>query len=362
MRVLFVIPSFAGGGAERQLILLCEALNGLGVQTHVAHLHGGPNLRPALACGARLHQLSNVGNHDPRALIDLLRLIREIRPSVLQTWLLHADVFGGVAAKLSRVPWVLSERSSEAMYANGWKWALRRTIGRYASAVVANSNSGLAYWRKRGFHGPGYVIRNIAPPIQIARVDENVCTSVPPAQYPQVIAIGRLSPEKNFGTLLRALEPIFAKQLHLTAAILGEGPEREVLWRCIESSPALNGRVHLPGHVADVAHWLRRANVCVSLSSFEGLPNTVLEAMAAGCPVVVSDIPAHREVVNADIGVLVPADVGAISKAVEATLKDPASAAVRAGAACRSISGLSSASIAEAYLRVYEELTLKVCA
>jgi glycosyltransferase involved in cell wall biosynthesis len=356
LRVLHVIPSFAGGGAERQLTLLCGALADAGVEVHIAHMHDGPNLAAALACGARLHRIETSGNHDPRALTRLLHIIRHVRPSLVQTWLLHADVFGGLAAKLSRVPWVLSERSSEAMYASGAKFALRRRLGRTATAVAANSEGGLAYWRQVGFRGHGRVIGNIVtPPSEAGSIAPEFAHSFGTEQ-PLILTVGRLSAEKNLGCLLGALERVFARHPNTVAAFLGEGPERGALERQIAASSELRGRVRLPGHVAHVPGWLRAAAMLVSLSSYEGMPNAVVEAMTHGCPVVVSDIPAHREIVDADCGVLVQPEVNTVSEAILAVLADPESADRRAERARQKMTRWSPEAVAAAYLELYRHL------
>jgi glycosyltransferase involved in cell wall biosynthesis len=76
--------------------------------------------------------------------------------------------------------------------------------------------------------------------------------------------------------------------------ILGDGP----LWAACQKEAAGHERVHLVGHIGDVRPYLRGADYYVSASHSEGLPNAVLEAMACGLPVALSDIPSHREQVG----------------------------------------------------------------
>jgi glycosyltransferase involved in cell wall biosynthesis len=355
LTILHVIPSFAGGGAERQLVELAAGLVSSGVDVHVAYLHEGPNFSAAARSGAWLHRLDCAGNYDARVLLSLRRLIAELHPAVVQTWLLHADVFGGIAARWCGVPWVLCERSSGAMYAAGIKFRLRRCLGLGADALVANSAGGLQYWRNSGYRGPGAVIRNI--------------THVPGAAFPHaqsqarrptVLAVGRLSAEKNYVLLLDILETVLPRLPMASATILGEGPARAPLEARIAASPTLMGRVHLPGHVDDVAERLARASVFVSLSRFEGTPNTVLEAAAHGCPLVLSDIPAHRELLAADEARFVQLnDPTAIVDALFDALTDRAAACERAERARRHLAELSTDRITQEYLALYESILLR---
>lgn len=348
---LHVIPSFAGGGAERQLVRLAAGLSEAGVDVHIAYLHPGPNFDAAMQSGATLHQLNVSSNHDPRALFRLRALIKKIRPTVIQTWLLHADVFGGIAARMSGIPWLLSERSSAAMYSNGLKFKLRRRLGLFADAIVANSEGGLAYWRAASFRRPCYLIRNIVQP-PIVNLTEPAIV----AKVPTLLAIGRLSEEKNYPLLLEALEILFKRLPEVQATILGEGPEHLRLLSRVASSTTLSGRVNFLGHVEDVPRRLAEASVFVSLSRFEGTPNTVVEAIVHGCPLVISDIPAHRELLTPDEACFVEFNSpNAIAEVLYKQLIEYQEARARAQRAKHRLGDWSMERIAEQYIAVYND-------
>jgi len=351
--VLQVIPSLVGGGAERQLVELAAALTRAGVSVHLAYLHGGPNLEPARLSGATLHQLPASGNHDPRVLLALRALIRQLQPAVVQTWILHADVFGGLAAKSCGVPWLLCERSSAAMYASGAKFRLRRWLGRMADGVAANSDGGLSYWRDAGFRGLGQVIRNIVR-MPSEALPAALCVE---AQAPHVVAVGRLSEEKNYPLLLDALELVFQRHPDAHASILGEGAMRPELEARIAGSPSLAGRVSLPGYVPDVGQRLAAASVYVSLSRFEGTPNTVLEAIVNGCPLVLSDIPAHREWLSNDEAQWVsPDNPERVADAMVSALARPQTRGAQLVDARTRLQAWSADRIAAQYIALYQQL------
>ena len=290
LRLLHILPSFAGGGAENQLVQLSAGLRNRGIEVHVAYLYGGPNLELAKKTGVIYHQIPVLGNYDPLVILRLCRLIRELKPNLIQTWLLHADVFGGIAALLCRVPWVLSERSSESMYENSYKFSMRRYLGLKANAIIANSEGGLRYWRRAGFNGFCIAVRNITR----GTVFEGDIEAAHRTRH-SIICVGRLSEEKNWPMLLTVLEIVFKKFSDAHISILGDGPMRAELELQIMKSLTLQGRVMLPGYVTDVDARLGRSELFISLSRFEGLPNATLEAIQAGCAIVVSDISAHRE-------------------------------------------------------------------
>lgn len=358
VRVLHVIPTLGGGGAERQIVLLARELSRLKVDAHIAYMNDGPNSDRARESGACIHRLKVRGNHSPRALFGLLDLInRRIRPTVVQTWLLHADVFGGLAAKLTRVPWVLSERASHLAYLDGWKNAIRRNLGRHAETIVANSEAGLRYWRDVGYRGTGVVIRNIIEGAdQPSPTNESSQTSGA-VDTEAVLVVGRLAEQKNPAAVLEVLERVFLVRANAQAYFLGVGPLENRLKEHVAASSTLRGRVHFLGFVQEVEPWFRSARVCFSLSRFEGTPNAVLEAMRYGCPLVVSDIPEHLELLDSTSAWIAPLnDLGGAAALLTAALSDPVEARRRSVCASARLSRFNANSIAHQYVELYSQL------
>jgi glycosyltransferase involved in cell wall biosynthesis len=355
LTVLHAIPSFVGGGAERQLSLLAPELCRLGVQTHIAYVHPGVNLAPLVTSKVRLHAIACGGNHDPRILLKLVDLIRYVQPDLVQTWLTQMDIFAGVAARLTGTPFVLSERSSAPAYSHGWKNRLRWRVGQLATAVVANSKAGADYWRPRC---ASRVIRNGLPLSSIRAATAASPESMELQADTRVILFaGRLSPEKNIEQLLQALDQVLDRHPDCAAVLFGDGPLRAPLDHRVSAMRA-RARVRLAGFTPELWRWMRRASVFVSVSHFEGNPNTVLEAMAIGCPLVVSDIPQHREILDGTMTQFCnPASVDDIARAIDAVLDAPDLAGNRAAAALDAASASSIEQAANAYLSLYLELT-----
>lgn len=354
MKVLHLIASFGPGGAERQLSLIAPALARSGVEIHIAYCSGGPNLERLEGSGIHLHALTSSGNHDPVLAWKICQLVRRLRPDVVQTWLLQMDILGGVAAMLNRVPLILSERSSAAAYKPDWKTRLRLLVGRRAAGIVANSRGGLDYWRPNLSFERLHLVRNCVSPAEHPAGEPIEALAMHIVGRPVVLFAGRFSYEKNIPGLIEALILVASQHADVSIMMFGEGPERESAANSIANA-GLAQRIVVAGYSLQLAAWLAHAAVCVSVSHFEGHPNVVMEAAAAGCPLVLSDIPAHRELFDESSVLLVPTNSPSrIAEAVLETLNNPGAAQERAASA-RAIAAQCDLSTAVAtYLTIYE--------
>ncbi|HEV8693290.1 MAG TPA: glycosyltransferase [Lysobacter sp.] len=354
MRTLHLIASLGPGGAERQLSLVAPALARGGVDVHVAYCSGGPNLARLEDSGVHLHALPSAGNHDPALAWKVFRLVRRLRPDVVQTWLLQMDILGGAAALFNRLPLIVSERCSATAYPPGWKTHLRLLVGRRATCIVANSQGGIDYWRPHLSADRLHLVRNCVSPAEHPEGEPVEALAPSLAGHPVVLFAGRYTYQKNISGLVDAL--ILVARQHPDAAIrmFGEGPERESAERQVTAA-GLARRIVVAGYSSQLATWMAHATVCVSVSRFEGHPNVVIEAAAAGCPLVLSDIPAHRELFDERSAALVPIDSPPrIAEAVLETLHDPARARERATRARVIAAEWDLATAATTYGSIYE--------
>jgi glycosyltransferase involved in cell wall biosynthesis len=286
-----------------------------------------------------------------------LALLRRTRPDVLHTWMPMMDVLGGAAALGFRVPWVMSERASALAYTERWvDRVVRRRLGRFARAVVANSEAGLHYWNGGGRrHRIRRVIRNA--------IDLEAIRAAPVAEWPdggrntsRILFAGRLAFQKNVLTFIKALARLRTKRSFF-ALILGDGPDAGTA-RAMVAATALGDSVRFAGYREDIWGLMKAASVFVSPSHFEGHPNVVLEAVACGTPLVVSDIAEHREFLDATTAMLVsPDDDEGMAHALAAVLGDPEQARRRAEAARPLVDALSIERAAAEYDEVYRAVT-----
>jgi glycosyltransferase involved in cell wall biosynthesis len=274
---------------------------------HIAFVHDGPELLSLHDTRVILHKIAAAGNHDVRILYRLYSLVRRIRPEIVQTWLPQMDVLAGLVCIAARIPWVLCERCSPDAYkARLTDRFLRPRVGRRADAVIANSSGGRDVWF--GMLPPDaslHVIRNALPLDELRRSLPTKFSELDLAADTQaVIFVGRLDPQKNISVLLRVAEQV-VRRSNAVVLICGDGPLRPTIEANVRQV-GLKNRIRILGYRSDVAGLLKIAKVFVNPSLYEGQPNSVLEAMACGCALVVSDIPAHREFLNDSLAALVP--------------------------------------------------------
>jgi glycosyltransferase involved in cell wall biosynthesis len=357
MRVLHCIPSMQRGGAQRQLTYIARELVRVGWDIHVAVASDGPNLARLEATGATVHRLASSNHHDPRLIARLSRIVRRVRPDLIQVWLRQMEALGGVVALANGTPFIFSERSSAGAYPRTLKNTVRKSMARWASAIVSNSAGGDRYWEDHaGGRVRRYTIANAVPLDEIAaapRADLRGLGIGPGQEV--VLFAGRLEREKNLETLVAALKRVLATRA-ARAVCCGEGRLRPRLAQWLREHD-LASRVSVVGYVPDLWSWMKRANVVVSPSHFEGNPNVVLEAMACGSPLVVSDIPAHRELVDETTALLVDASSPeSLADAINRALGAPAAAAERARAAHTRASRCALPVMTRQYVEMYREV------
>lgn len=362
MRILHLISSLSGGGAEQQLQYLAPELARHGQEVHVAYLYPGLLETAEEIQGVQLHRIQASNNYDPRILFQVLRLIRHIRPQVIQSWIIQMDIIGGIAAWLNKIPFVIREPSSMPAYATHWKHQLRIKLVRGRAAVICNSHNGQNYWAAVAPKKKTYVVPNAIDFDSIKKASEGFLSLQGLTQKgPMIVCVARMtedrSGEKNVDVLIQAL-PSVLRQVSVTTVLCGDGPRRKELESLAKRLGIAQG-VHFTGYIPNIKIFsiLKHAAVFVSLSSFEGFPNAVIEAMACGCPVVVSDIPAHREFLDDDTAIFVrPKDPRAVAAAILDVLANPVAARESATKAKAKARHWSISAMAQKYEDVYKEV------
>ena len=295
---MHLIHSLGGGGAERQLSYLAPCLGQLGAEVHVAYVREGRNIERLKDSSCQLHRLHTYGNYDPRLYLSVASLVRDIRPALIQTWLPQMNVLGGVAAIRQNIPFVLSERNTGIAHENDLKSLARRWVGNRAAAIVSNSSQGLEYWADADPSVNKVVIPNALPTAELEQFREIKGSARRQVGEPLLILFaGRYVPAKRVFLVLDAFVEVVRRRADVVARMFGEGWKEDEL-RKRHSKSGVTDRVFVNSYTDDIWQWMADASVLVSLSEFEGQPNTVLEAAALGCPLLLSDIPAHRELIG----------------------------------------------------------------
>jgi len=356
VRILHLILSLSSGGAERHLASIGPELARRGHAVDVALVYGGVNMERVSASRCTIHRLVISGKRDPRILTRTVSLTRRLKPDVIHTWLTQMDVIGGITARLLRVPWVMSEQSAALNYPRTFLNSVRVAIGKYSDLIVPNSEGGAEYWISHGVESSRIEIVPSFVPLEEIESAEPLHDWRIAESDELVLYVGRLSPEKNVAVLIDAMQHVCREREFAKLAICGEGPLLSDLTARARTA-GLEERIVFAGFVPNVGSWLKRSRAVAAVSFVEGHPNAVLEAMAAGVPVVVSDIPAYRYILDDDSASFVPVgDPREIAAAIVRTLADRRPADERAARAKEGVRSLSLETVVTRYEEIYRRL------
>lgn len=360
--VLHIIPTLERGGAEKQLVLLATGLPRDEFEVQVCALtRGGPLETDLRAAGIPLAIIGKRWKFDPLAWWQLRRHITQVRPDIVQTWLFTANAYGRTAALAAGVKKIVaSERCVDS-----WKGAhelwIDRLLARRTDAIVCNSRGVEQFYRHQGIDASKLrVIHNgIGPAAPSGATRDGLLAELGlPSNVRLIGAVGRLWQQKRVKDLIWAADLLKVIRSDVHLVILGDGPQRKALERYRELCH-IEDQVHFLGARNDVARWMPHFEVLWLGSSFEGLPNVVMEAMASGVPVVATDIAGTNElVVHGQTGFLVPVgDRAGLARFTNKILDDSALAA-RLGTAGRERIGqeFTLAAMVEKHAALYREL------
>ena len=272
-----------------------------------------------------------------RAIVPLAAHLRSERPDVLFTTLHHTSLVASLARTLARTstPLFLREAttvSARPIPANDLRQRAKRLAMHWAYAgadgVVAVSE-GVADDLRQTFGVPDHKLWTLYTPVvtddvkRLASLDPEHPWFVPDAP-PVVLGVGRLRDHKGFMSLIEAFTKVRATR-PMRLVLLGEGEQRSALERHAFEL-GVGDDVELPGFVSNPFAFMSRSSVYVLSSAFEGLPGTLIQAMACGCPVVATDCRSGpREILeDGRYGELVPVgDVEAMARAIGSVLDEP---------------------------------------
>jgi glycosyltransferase involved in cell wall biosynthesis len=339
-RILHIIPTFDRAGAEKQLLVLAAGLPRDEFDVHVCALtRGGPLLGEFRAAGIPTTVIGKRMKGDAVTFTRLLLHIRRQQPDIVHTWIFAAGSYGRVAARLAGVRHLVAGEYCVDRWKSTWQWIVDRRLARHTDRFVANSAAIRDYCAEHGIPADRFTIipNGVAParPCNVSRTELLRELNCPPDAR-LIGVVGRLWPQKRVKDLIWAADLLRVLHNNLRLLIIGDGPERSVLERFARLASDLD-HVRFLGHRDDVWRIMPHLDVVWNGSGYEGQPNAVMEAMAAGVPVVASDIPGNRElVVHSETGFLVPiAGRAARARATDQIFTDPALAAALGAAARR---------------------------
>ena len=371
VRVTHVITGLARGGAEIMLLRLLGAMDRARFAPEVVSLRGPGVIGPRIAAlGIPVHDAGLSGGLPrPSDLRRLTGLVRRARPDLVHTWMYHADLFGGLAARLGcgiPVIWALHNSTLDPRQV---KLATRATVRLNAllsrwlpSRIVSCSETAAALHRDLGYAADkllvipnGFDVGVFAPdPAARAAVRAELGLA---DGTPLVGSFARFHPQKDHRTLCDAAGRVAAANPAVHFVLAGEGIEwtNATLAGWIAASGSRE-RFHLLGERDDMPRLTAALDLLVVSSSFgEAFPLVIGEAMASEVPCVVTDVGDARQMVGDTGRVVPPRDPAALAGAIGELLRlTPES---RAGlgrrARDRVARELSLAAIAERYQSLY---------
>ena len=352
LRIAFFIRALKGGGAQRDTILLANEIAARGIPVDLLTLVPDGPLRPLVApCVS----IVPIGGGKLRAAVPgLRRALIERRPGVLISAEAAPNLVALLATKLTprtRRPRLLLREVGSPSIAqrldpyrqNRIAYRVLRFVYRFADAIVT-----LTEGARRD------LAENFGVPAdRLVKMSANAVIDAAAARAGEgtrekglLVSVGRLSPEKDHATLVRA----FAKlDRSLRLEIAGDGPMRDAL-QSLARELGVSDRVTLSGFVTDPFSVFRRAELAISSSRYEGFGNAIVEALACGTPVVATDCPYGPREILADgrYGVLTPVgDADALGRAIaQALAATPDRAALRARAAMHTVARAADALLA----------------
>lgn len=328
-RIAVFIPSLRGGGAERAMLLFATGVAERGIDVDLVVGTGAGQLASEVPPSVNMIDLGVT--RLSRALPALVRYLRRVRPHALYSTIMHANLIAIVARRLAMTDTRVVVRESNAPRSAvaaslGSRISLRLLpwIYPYADSIISVSG-GVADELCELNAALGSKVTVLPTPVvypaMLEASKEPLNADLAGRRY--IVAAGRLHPQKDFTTLLRAFAQLRADlRPLLTLVILGEGSERSVLEE-LAKELGISDRLMMPGFVSNPFPYLRGAEVFVLSSRYEGMPNVLVQALALGTKVVATDCPSgpYEVLAGGKYGELVPVgDPVGLARAIERTI------------------------------------------
>ena len=310
-RILQIIPTLDRGGAEKQMTLLATGLAAADFDVQVCVLtRDGPLGAVLKSAGIEYHVINKTWKADPSAYLRLRRHIKRLKPDVVHTWLFAANSYGRFAASSLKVKSVIASERCVDSWKSWRELAIDRYLAKRTNRIVANSESVRDFYAAHGINPDLFqVIPNAVekPAVNGPQKKAELISELGLPDDVRLIGfVGRLWPQKRVKDLIWAADLLKCVRDDTHLLIVGDGPQRWRLER-YRDQVEIRDRVHFLGERGDARDIISALDCLWLASAFEGQSNAVLEAMAAGVPVVATDIPGMRDlIVPGETGLLVP--------------------------------------------------------
>ncbi len=331
-KILYVITDLERGGVPLHLHRLACAVRDRGFLPQVVSLALPGEVGDMLQDdGIDVHTCGARSPWDLRVVLRLARLIEQHAPDIVHSVLFHANIAARFAALEARFPAsrLLCELQTVEVERT-WHLAVDRWTHRLCRCTIGNSPSVIGHLATHA-HIPSnrlaLVRGGIDPaPFQAAKPLDRGALGLP-SDARVILWVGRLDPVKGLDNLITSVKQVAHLTPPVHLLIAGHGPEQHRLSEMVSAS-GLSTRVHLLGPRTDIPSLMKMADVFAFPSRTEGLPNALLEAMAAECAIVTTDVPGCRDLIEDGVtGRLVSyGDTSGLAGAIQELLDEPATA------------------------------------
>lgn len=322
MKITFFIGSIYGGGAERVTCNLASYLVRKGYQTEILtiseteriyELDERVTVNTLLPLSERKGKLWNIAVRLPRFLKYLKNNKTDIYIVMLPKTILMMLAF----RKKIRAKVITAERNDPKAYSKILAYFLTKYASR-AEGWVFQTYDAQKWYENAINNCKSTIIPNAINPAFIRTHYEGDKSKV-------IAGVGRLSPQKNFGVLIKAFAKIAQEFPEYNLVIYGQGNQENEL-KSLVTYLKLSKRIYFPGNILNIADEIEKSTMFVLSSDFEGMPNALMEAMALGLPCVATDCPCGGPrclIQNGVNGILVPVgDVDKMANAMRSVLFD----------------------------------------
>lgn len=350
--VMHIIPTLEIGGAERQLVFLANEQINNGYDVNIAVRKKG-FLYKKLNDKVKVHIIGDYKFIDPRLLLNLLKLIKLCKPNIINTWLPQMNVIGGIASLITKKIWVSTERTGDRFYHDKFNLInfFQEIILHYSAILVVNSKNGFLYWVRKISKKKIVIVENAINFKQIKDFQKKKFRT----KKIEFISVGRFVTSKNFNNIIKAIKliPSLSK---MKFKIIGYGSQKNEIKNLIKKLN-LKKRVNI---IDNSKNWFKNLSYStglISMSRFEGQPNVLLEAAAANCPLIISDIPEHKDIFDKKSAMFVPLDnYKKLSEAIQFLASNPVYARKIAKAARNKIKERTIKNQFMSYDKIYKKL------
>jgi glycosyltransferase involved in cell wall biosynthesis len=309
MKILYVINQLHSGGAEQQMVALCEGVRRRGHHVEVASIYDRLDLRNRLdAVQTPITVVHKYAKLDITVIWRIRHLIQEKKPDLVHAYLPASCLFVGLTKWLGITAPVLQSERSINNWRSPWRLWLDNVVRNRVANITCNADAIKRYLSAEEGVDPqkttliynGLVKERRTRPEQQA-IDAARCKVNLPDGASIVIAVANFVREKQFPVLLRSFAQAKEQVGGLFLVLVGKGPLEGEIRKDI-TELGLTDSVRIVSDCVNPLPLLCIANTAVSTSSIEGCSNSILEAMAMGLPVVASNAGGNAELVTHELG------------------------------------------------------------